>query len=350
MKKKIEWAKWNSKENNFEKYSKIKSQIIYGSFSKKIPDVSIMLLTYKRANKLVDALNSALNQDYDKKYEIIVCDDSGFDLETDKLMKKYCEKNKNIIYYRHDKNLGQYANWNRACELSRTKWYCLLHDDDMLKPNYLSLLMNSVTGRDDIGLIGVYEEAHDTRTDVMKKERMIDRLINVFIKLNKGKIIDLSLKDNIKHIYVMNSTFINRKYANNIGGLDDSYYPSSDFAFSAKMAYFYKTYFLPIKLVDKGIGESESLKQSVCDDSLVCAFNQTYQMCKSLGYKEKKCIKKASIATVISEIGVRGYNNVDYGKVKESLGIDKIYNNGIVIELINIYSKINWGLLLFRRK
>lgn len=350
MKKETEWAKWNSKEDNFKKYNKIKSRIIYGGFSKKIPDVSIMLLTYKRANKLVDAINSALNQDYDGKYEIVVCDDSGFDLETDKLMKEFCEKHKNIIYYRHDKNLGQYANWNRACELCRTKWYGLLHDDDMLRPNYLSTLMKSIDNNSKIGLIGVYEEAHDTRIVAIKKERVIDKFIDLFIKLNKGKLINLSIRDNIKHIYVMNSTFINREYAKKIGGLDDIYFPSSDFAFSAKMAYYYKTYFLPIKLVDKGIGESESLKQSVCDDSLVCAFNQTYQMCKALGYRENKCVKKASIATVISEIGVRGYNNVDYGKVKESLGINKKYNNRIVIELINIYSKINWGLLLFRRK
>lgn len=344
------WVKWNSKNNNFKKYDSIKSKIIYGKFSKRLPEVSIMLLTYKRANKLEEALNSAINQDYAKEYEIVVCDDSGYDEKTDKLMKEYCSKYKNIVYYRHEKNLGQYANWNRACELCRTKWYCLLHDDDMLKSNYLSELMKSIENHNDIGLIGVYEEAHDTRENVIHKKRFIDRLINLFIKLNKGKLINLSLKDNIKHIYVMNSTFINKEYAMKIGGLDDSYYPSSDFAFSAKMAYYYKTYFLPIKLVDKGIGESESLKQSVCDDSLVCAYNQTYQMCKTLGYSERKSKRKASIATVISEIGVRGYNNVGYGKIKKSLGINKIYNNKIVIKLINIYSKINWGLLLFRRK
>ena len=116
------------------------------------------------------------------------------------------------------------------------------------------------------------------------------------------------------------------------------------------MAYYYTTYFMPVKLVDKGIdSESASLGVDVCEDSIVCAYNQTYQMCKTLGYSDKKAIKKASIAAVISEIGVRGYNNVDYGKVKEKLGMKKKYNNKIMINLINIYSKLNWGLLLFRR-
>ena len=348
--KKVNWNEWKSKNDNFKKYKNIKSKIIYGKFYEKVPDVSIMLLTYKRADKLKNALESAINQDYKKKYEIVVCDDSGYDEETDKLMKEYCSKHKNIIYYRHDKNLGQYANWNRACELCRTKWYCLLHDDDMLKPNYLSIIMQQVANNEKIGLVGVYEEANDTREDSKKEVRIIDRLINLFIKLRKGNLIELTLKDNIKHIYVMNSTFINKEKATEIGGLDDSYYPSSDFAFSAKMAYHYKTYFLPLKLVDKGVGESESLKQSVCDDSIKCAYNQTYYMCKELNYSEKKSIKKASIAAVISEIGVKGYNNVDYGKIKEELGMKKIYNNKKMIFLINLYSKFNWGKLLFRRK
>ena len=350
MKKSIDWSLWNSKKNNFKKYDSIKSEIIYGKLDSTITDVSIMLLTYKRADTLKYALESAINQDYDKPYQIIVCDDSGFDQKTDDLMKEFCSKYSNIVYYRHKKNLGQYANWNRACELCPTTWYCLLHDDDQLKPNYLTELMNAVSKKKDIGLIGVYEEANDFRSDTKRKKRLIDRCIDCFIKLRGSRLINLKLKDNIKHIYVMNSTFINKEKAYDIGGLDDTFYPSSDFAFSAKMAYYYKSYFMPLKLVDKGIAdESASLGIDVCNDSLICAFNQTYHMCKSLGYSEKKSIRKASVATVISEIGVRGYNNVDYGKVKEKLGMKKKYNNKIVINLINIYSKLNWGLLLFRR-
>ena len=347
---KIDWSLWNSKKDNFKKYDKIKSKLIYGEIDSRITDVSIMLLTYKRADKLKYALESAINQDYDKPYQIIVCDDSGFDKETDDLMRKYCKKYSNVIYYRHEKNLGQYANWNRACELCPTTWYCLLHDDDQLKPNYLTKLMEAVFKNEKIGLIGVYEEANDYRSDVKRKKRLLDRFIDCFINLRGSRLINLKLKDNIKHIYVMNSTFINKEKAYDIGGLNDIFYPSSDVAFSAKMAYYYTTYFMPVKLVDKGIdSESASLGVDVCEDSIVCAYNQTYQMCKTLGYSDKKAIKKASIAAVISEIGVRGYNNVDYGKVKEKLGMKKKYNNKIMINLINIYSKLNWGLLLFRR-
>lgn len=342
----VKWNEWNERKNNFNKYKDIKSNLIYGKLSKKVPEVSIMIITYRRADKLKIALDSAINQNYTKNYEIVVCDDSGYDRETDLLMKDYCKKYKNIIYYRHEKNLGQYANWNRACELCRTNWYCLLHDDDMLKDNYLDRLMNSVD--DNVGLIGSYMDTIDNRN--ITKKRFIDSLIDLFIKIRNKKTIKLTINDNINHIFVLSCClFINKNKAINIGGLDDKYFPSSDFVFASKMNYYYSTKFLPEKLSFRGIGDNESLKQSVCDDSVKCAYQLTKSICKTLNYSDKKAKRKASIAAVISEIGVKGYNDVDYGRVKEKLGMKSIYNNSFIINLINIYSKIMWGLLLFRR-
>lgn len=350
---KSDWSKWNSKDDNFKKYSKIQSRLIYGTPSETAGYVSIVILTFKRAHGLKNSLDSALNQDYSQPYTIAVLDDSGYDAATDKLMQEYCSKFKNILYYRHEKNLGQYANWNRACELAPTEWYCLLHDDDILKVNYLKELTKYTDERNDLGLIGVYIDVNDTRESYNPGKKSLPRialdvLIKAFLTLRSGKVTLLSLSDNIRHIYVMNSTFINKRRAMEIGGLDDSYFPSSDFAFSAKMAFYYKTAFLPLKLTNKGVGDSESLKQSVCDDSIRCAFFQTKAMCQTLGYSEKKQIRAASIAAVISEIGVKGYNNVDYGHIKQGLGMKAMYNHKFIIILINIYSKFNWGTLLFR--
>lgn len=352
--KNVDWSKWNAKTNNFKKYSHIKSELIYGKPAKNPNLVSIMIITYKRAHGLKEALDSALAQDYKDNYTITVVDDSGFDKETDELMKQYCKNHSNVIYYRNEKNLGQYANWNRACELCSTEWYCLLHDDDILKKNYLKEATKYIQKKN-IGLLGVYIDVNDTRDESSKSKESLTRIIfnkivSLFLTVRRGNGILLSLKDNIKHIYVMNSTFINKSKAMDIGGLDDSYFPSSDFAFSAKMCYYYATGFLPTKLTNKGVGESESMKQSVCNDSIKCSYYQTEAMCKSLGYSKSRQKRKASIAAVISEIGVKGYNNVDYRPIKKELGINNIYNNKIIILLINIYSKLNWGMLLFRSR
>lgn len=350
MKKEIvNWNNWNKKSNNFKKYSDIKSNLIYGKLLDKIPDVSIVIITYKRAVGLKRAIDSALNQNFEFPYEIIVCDDSGYDKATDELMKKYCKSHKNIVYYRHEKNLGQYANWNRACELCRTDWYCLLHDDDIIKPDYLKTMFKFCKIYKNAGLIGNYMDTFNFDSEKITNSK-IDKLVNAFIKIRRGKPIKLTLQDNIKHIYVSSCClFINRKKAIEIGGLDDLYFPSSDFAFDAKMNYYYTSYFLPLKLSLRGVGNNESLKQNVCDDSIKCAYKQTFAMCKTLGYSDKKAKRKASYAAVVSEIGVKGYNDVDYGKVKDKLKIKKIYNNKLIILLINLHSKISWGLLLFRR-
>ncbi|MGB4762505.1 MAG: glycosyltransferase family 2 protein [Candidatus Saccharimonas sp.] len=351
---KTDWSKWNSKSNNFQKYSHIQSPLVYGKPLKNPGEVSIMILTYKRAHGLKAAVDSALSQEYAAPYTIAVLDDSGFDQETDDLMKEYCQKHDNILYYRHEKNLGQYANWNRACELAPTDWYCLLHDDDILKTNYLTETMRYAKEDSELGLLGVYIDVNDTREGAAEKKVPLSRVVfnkitEAFVRFKQDTCIPLTLKDNIKHIYVMNSTFINKQRALEIGGLDDAYFPSSDFAFAAKMSYYHTTGFLPAKLTNKGVGESESLKQSVCDDSIRCAFFQTIEMCKSLGYSERKQLRKASIAAVISEIGVKGYNDVDYGHVKEALGMKKAYNNPLTILAINLYSKFNWGMLIFRK-
>jgi hypothetical protein len=157
--------------------------------------------------------------------------------------------------------------------------------------------------------------------------------------------------DNIRHIFVLSCClFINKHKVVDIGGLNDEYYPSSDFALAAKMNAHYQTVFLPIFLSERGIGENESLRQSVCNDSIIAAYNLTLEMAKEVTRNLKAQVRKASIAAVISEIGVKGYNDVDYARVKSSLGMKKAYNHAVVINLINLYSKINWGLLLFRWK
>jgi len=342
------WAKWKSKDDNFAKCKSIKSNLIYGAPTEEIPDVSVMIITYKRAAGLKAALDSAINQDYAQPYEIAVVDDSGFDQETDALMKEYCETHKNILYYRHEENIGQYANWNRACELCRTDWYGLLHDDDKLRPEYLQKCIAAVkktSGK--VGLLGSYMKmVGDAKASEGKP--LLDSLVNLFIRLRAAKPIHLRLKDNIKYIYILNSSFIDRRKLLEIGGLNDEYFPSSDFAMAAKMNYYYATVFLPVILTEKGVGGNESLKQSVCDDSIVAAYNLSYKIAEDMKLSPKVRKRKASIAAVAAEIGVRGYNNVDYSNVKASLGMNTIYNKKFIIELINLYSKISWGMLLFR--
>jgi Predicted glycosyltransferases len=354
--RKVDWSKWNSTESNFAKYADVKSNLIYGTPSKEVPSVSVMVLTYKRAHGLKRALDTALAQDFAGKYEIAVVDDSGFDQETDDLMKTYCDKYSNVLYYRHEKNIGQYANWNRACELCRTEWFCLLHDDDGIYPNYLSTTMAAIqNSKRDIGLLGVYFNTLDERKNIKKAgiaRKTIDTLINTFVKIRNNKPIEITLEDNAKLINVLSCCLmINKHKVIEVGGLDDQYFPSSDFVFGAKMGSFHDVVFLPQILCFRGIAENESLKEAVCSDSIICAYFLAYEIIKKLKPKSTESYKKrkASFAAIAAEIGVLGYNDIDYSKTKTELGMKPIYNSKFTRFCIMLYSRACWGLLLFRK-
>ena len=352
----IDWSKWNSKDSNFDKYANIKSTLIYGAPMKDPGMVSIVIITYRRAHGLRNALESTLAQDYDERFAITVLDDSGFDQATNDLMEEYCNKYDNISYYRNNKNLGQYANWNRACELSPTEWFCLLHDDDSLKPNYLTETTRVLRDERyrDIGLLGVYFNTIDERKNGARDSlptKAINGLTTLFMKLRRKKPVQIKLSDNIKLIHVLSCCLmINKLKVMEIGGLDDAFFPSADFVLSSKMNYYHATAFLPEYLCYRGIGENESLKREVCQDSISCAYHHTFAMLDTilpqLSLAEKR--EKASFAAVAAEIGVLGYNDIDYSPTKRELGMDPKYNSKVKRMLVMLESRIAWGLLLFR--
>jgi glycosyltransferase involved in cell wall biosynthesis len=351
----MNWGEWNSYKNQFEKKSTIPSILIGGNYSIFESKITIVILTHKRANTLVRALESAVNQKYDKKYAIIILDDYGAgDQETENLVNTYIAKYDNISYFRNQENLGQYAAWNRSVELSKTEWFCLLHDDDYLDETYLSTMDKVIHNTDEkAGLIGTYFHTVDERvekTESKPKRALIDTLVDFFIRMRHGKPIEIGLKENINLIYVLSCCLlINKEKVMKIGGLDDQYYPSSDFALGSKMNCEFKTIFLPKYLSYRGIGENESLRMEVCTGAIECAYHQTMEMMKYLGYSNHKACKRANRTAVIAEIGVKGYHNVDYGEIKSKLGIPKRYNSKIMILLIGIYSKLCWGFLLLKK-
>src|SRR5690606_17697310 len=126
----------------------------------------------------------------------------------------------------------------------------------------------------DIGLLGVYYDTVDLRH---KSEsiptKVINLLIRIFVKARNKKPIQITLNDNINHIYTLSCCLmINKNKVADIGGLDDTYFPSADFVVTSKMNFYHSTLFLPEFLCNRGIGENESLKQEVCEDSIRCAF------------------------------------------------------------------------------
>ena len=103
--------------------------------------VTIAIPAYKD-KWLAEAIESALNQDYENIELLIVDDHSPFGLE--KIVAPYL-KDKRVHYYYNEKNLGKESivlNWNRCLELAHGEFFVLLCDDDILKPNFVSTLLS----------------------------------------------------------------------------------------------------------------------------------------------------------------------------------------------------------------
>lgn len=102
------------------------------SISSKLPLVTVVITTYKRANGVKNAIHSILDQTY-PNIEIIVVDDNNSNSsdreETQKVMKKYNDDER-INYIKHKCNKNGAAARNSGIFASKGEYICFLDDDD----------------------------------------------------------------------------------------------------------------------------------------------------------------------------------------------------------------------------
>lgn len=114
------------------------------------PLVTIGIPTYNRAGQfLKTTLESALAQDYEH-IEIIVSDNCSTD-ETPELIRSY--SNSRLTYFRQEENLGQRGNMNFLVEKAGGDYFLMLHDDDIIDPDFIGTCMKAVGYTTGTGLI-----------------------------------------------------------------------------------------------------------------------------------------------------------------------------------------------------
>lgn len=132
---------YSGNKQTFQNKIVTKSVLRYGKFSEHVPLITIIIPTYKRVETLKWALYSALNQRGFDDYEVLVVDNEGEDLQKETDTEKFIKEinNPKVIYYRHEKSIT--FKMDHAVNLARTKWICILHDDDMLAADTLSIML-----------------------------------------------------------------------------------------------------------------------------------------------------------------------------------------------------------------
>ncbi len=105
--------------------------IFYGYQGGYTSTVSVVMLTYQRADMLPKAIDSILAQTY-KDFELIILNDGSPD-NTKEVVAKYADLR--IRYYENPSNKGIAYSRNRVASLARGKYVMIMDDDDRSLPS-----------------------------------------------------------------------------------------------------------------------------------------------------------------------------------------------------------------------
>lgn len=143
------------------------------------PKITIMIPTYNQKEYILQAVESALNQDY-KNLEIIVSDDSDNN-ETYEVLKDYIENNR-IKYYHNIPRLGRVQNYFKTLNsYASGKWVLNLDGDDYLENHsFISKAIRLTENNNDVVMVFGRELKLNMLEDVLS-ERPTNRKISTIL-------------------------------------------------------------------------------------------------------------------------------------------------------------------------
>jgi GT2 family glycosyltransferase len=119
---------------------------------KRIPDVSIIIVTYNSEEEISTCLESIYNQD-NCNFEIFIVDNASSD-KTQEIIKDHANRCPVLRIILNNENYGlAYAN-NQPLSMSSGRYLLILNPDTVLKTNTISLLTSYLDQQLDIGVVG----------------------------------------------------------------------------------------------------------------------------------------------------------------------------------------------------
>jgi glycosyltransferase involved in cell wall biosynthesis len=113
------------------------------------PEVSVCLPTYNGGRYVRRAVESVLQQSYGD-FELIVCDDASSD-NTIEMVRNVSDPR--LIVIQNEHRLGLVGNWNRCLGFRRGRYVVLMHQDDLMHPDNLTLKTSFLNAHPDIALV-----------------------------------------------------------------------------------------------------------------------------------------------------------------------------------------------------
>ncbi len=138
------------------------------------PFWSVMIPTYNGAKYLEKTLLSVLAQDPGAEVmQIEVVDDCSTEVGIEEIVQEIGQGR--VSFYRNSKNLGLIGNWNACIQRARGHWIHILHQDDLVKPNFYAKLQAGIENNTDIGAafcrhIFMNEEGNKIRSSPLERQ------------------------------------------------------------------------------------------------------------------------------------------------------------------------------------
>lgn len=245
--------------DGFAKFADVKSYKVVSCIMSEEPLVSIMIPTYRRPELLKETIESALSQETDFPFEVVVVDNDSTELVPDAIsnvVKGF--RAKNLSLCRNEKNLGMIGNWNRCIELARSDWLVILHDDDLVKQNWLQATFGNKSQRSLVA--SSFEIFGDNFKETFIKG-LIKKTLQHFLDLfrYKSSIRAVQPSDVLIDCPICASgAMLNKTACLELGGYDPDKWPLCDYLFSAKYIAKFGGFVLKERFVKYRIAENES--------------------------------------------------------------------------------------------
>lgn len=318
--------------DHFIKYKKIHSKLIYGDLSRKPAIVTFLIPTYKRPETIKRAVNSILNQKSSIEFDILAVDNEpDEDTETQHFFAEICKEHKNIFYYKNEKNIGMFPNWNRCYELARSKWCCILMSDDELKSNYLQRV-TAVQKKYHFDCIRVGSDIYDQSGKHVPEYGSLDRRYHN----RKGYV-----KKADKRYFIFRAAlppsgmFVKREAVIALGGYHADFFPSADYEFDSRLVLNYRVGMLWERLCVTYTADSTSMKKDVMFQSVSMGYRINDYVYRNYFRRNKLLLALNDIKTFIA-INESGFSADDF----QNLNLNKKYNNACFLFLYRVIFRV----------
>jgi glycosyltransferase involved in cell wall biosynthesis len=256
--------------DSFTDYSHIRSRLLFdsGAAGGAAPEISIVIPTFRRVDLLLETLASVLAQQGDMQIEIVIVSNDEDAARNQEIVDRLPRDLRYPLrVFANDSNIGMFPNWNRGIELARGRWISVLNDDDVLRTDFVRMMMDRIHRNPAIdGLVCKTGFVDRRPADVRRTpSRSFARTVWNHVMRRRYD------ADGLRRIGPRQLFFGNelsntlgflfkREIAMSLGGFRNGDAPSGDYLFYARFGADYGLYLVDETLADVGVGENESLK------------------------------------------------------------------------------------------